>query len=383
MAKRDMHIHTSKLRKCDLDKLITRYKIPSDLNPRLPDADFRMSDLPDDAIGIYTRIFDSSGVRIPFSSFLLAVLKHFKVHISQIVPLGLNKVITFEVLCLSRNIEPTVDLFRKFQTLSKQGDWFSFAKLRKPAPVCMDESKSGMKDWKEKFFLIDRRAIPDFMPWRHPESSITDDLPICDFSQDDVTRLDQQIVGLRTIPEGVLVLSGLSRVWKFPLCDPVLRHRDGTGTGGICLSFQVFSNCNLFSCMLLTKISFAVMSIFEFMRMPSVDGTEVREEFHDRSTSILERVVDRATQPAPVRTVIPGPTPEEFAATQPNSRVIAKARNVAKRKASTRTEGSTDATKRNRVDEEHSEARPHEQPSDGELADDDILHDADAAMDDS
>ena len=132
MAKRDMHIHTSKLRKCDLDKLITRYKIPSDLNPRLPDADFRMSDLPDDAIGIYTRIFDFSGVRIPLSSFLLAVLKHFKVHISQLVPLGLNKVITFEVLCLSRNIEPTVDLFRKFQTLSKQGDWFSFAKLRHP-----------------------------------------------------------------------------------------------------------------------------------------------------------------------------------------------------------------------------------------------------------
>jgi hypothetical protein len=47
--------------------------------------------------------------------------------------------------------------------------------------------------------------------------------------------------------------------------------------------------------MLLTKISFAVMSIIEFMRMPSVDGTEVREEFHDRSTSILEQVVDRAT----------------------------------------------------------------------------------------
>jgi hypothetical protein len=63
--------------------------------------------------------------------------------------------------------------------------------------------------------------------------------------------------------------------------------------------------------------------------------------------------------------------------------VIAKARNMAKRKSSTRTEGSSDATKRNRVDKEHSEARLHEQPGDDEIADDDILHDADAAMDDS
>jgi hypothetical protein len=69
------------------------------------------------------------------------------------------------------------------------------------------------------------------MPWRHPESSITDDLPVCNFSHDDVDQLVQHVVKLRTLPEGVLVLSGLSRVWKFLLCDPVLRHRDGTGTG--------------------------------------------------------------------------------------------------------------------------------------------------------
>ncbi|GKE60567.1 hypothetical protein Tco_1510934 [Tanacetum coccineum] len=91
----------------ELKTLIATYDIPLDLRPRLPDSNFRMINLPagDTAIGIYSKIFDSSGVRIPFSSFLLAVLKYFKVHISQLVPLGLSKVITFEVLCRSLSIE--------------------------------------------------------------------------------------------------------------------------------------------------------------------------------------------------------------------------------------------------------------------------------------
>ncbi|GJW88788.1 hypothetical protein Tco_0164128 [Tanacetum coccineum] len=130
MAKKDMHIYVSQLKDAELKTLIATYDIPLNLRPRLPDSNFRMINLPagDTAIGVYSRIFDSSGVRIPFSSFLLAVLKYFKVHISQLVPLGLAKVITFEVLCRSLGIEPTVTLFRVFQTLSKQGDWFSFAK---------------------------------------------------------------------------------------------------------------------------------------------------------------------------------------------------------------------------------------------------------------
>ncbi|GKA50655.1 hypothetical protein Tco_0743728 [Tanacetum coccineum] len=102
---------------------LSLYKIPCDLHPRLPSEEFVMSDLLDDAIGVYHRIFDFSGVRIPFSSFLLALIKHYKVYFSRLGPLGLNKVVTFE--------------------------------------------KSG-------FFLIDRRDIPDYMSWRHPDSAIND-----------------------------------------------------------------------------------------------------------------------------------------------------------------------------------------------------------------
>ncbi|GJX08168.1 hypothetical protein Tco_0196100 [Tanacetum coccineum] len=161
-----MHIYVSHLKDAELKTLIATYDIPLDLRPRLPDSNFRMINLPagDTAIGIYSRIFDSSGVRIPFSSFLLAVLKYFKVHISQLVPLGLSKVITFEVLCRSLSIEPTVTLFRVFQTLSKQGDWFSFAKRGGSAPVCMEVTKSGLNPMEGKKFLnrsvVDRTTPP-------------------------------------------------------------------------------------------------------------------------------------------------------------------------------------------------------------------------------
>ncbi|GJY85572.1 hypothetical protein Tco_0499598 [Tanacetum coccineum] len=50
--------------------------------PRLPSEGFVMCELPDDAIGVYHRIFDSSGVRILFSSFLLSLSKRYKAHFS-------------------------------------------------------------------------------------------------------------------------------------------------------------------------------------------------------------------------------------------------------------------------------------------------------------
>ncbi|GKE30144.1 hypothetical protein Tco_1445528 [Tanacetum coccineum] len=91
MAKKDMDLYHSRLTLDDLNDLIIKYKIPCDLHPRLPSEDFVMSELSDDAIGIYHRMFDFFGVQIPFSSFLLALIKHYRVHFSQLGPLGLNK----------------------------------------------------------------------------------------------------------------------------------------------------------------------------------------------------------------------------------------------------------------------------------------------------
>ncbi|GJT92572.1 hypothetical protein Tco_1081417 [Tanacetum coccineum] len=158
MAKKDTDLYHSRLTPNDLNDMIIKYKIPRDLHPRLHSKEFVMSELLDDAIGIYHRIFDFSGVRIPFSSFLLDLIKHYRVYFSHLGPLGLNKVITFE---------------------------------------------SG-------FFLIDRRAIPDAMVWTHPDAAIDDTRPAAgSFNIADVRRLSAHVIKLRDIPEGVLVLSRL------------------------------------------------------------------------------------------------------------------------------------------------------------------------------
>ncbi|GKC06918.1 hypothetical protein Tco_0998528, partial [Tanacetum coccineum] len=99
-----MDLYHSRLTQDDLNELIIKYKIPRDLHSRLPSEGFVMSELSDDAIFVYYSIFDFSGVRISFSSFLLSLIKHYKVYFSQLGPLGLNKVVTFEVLCRSLDV---------------------------------------------------------------------------------------------------------------------------------------------------------------------------------------------------------------------------------------------------------------------------------------
>nr|GEZ57555.1 hypothetical protein [Tanacetum cinerariifolium] len=141
MAKKDMDLYHSRLTQYYLNELIIKYQIPRDLHPWLPSKEFVMFELPNDAIGVYHRIFYFYGVRISFSSFLLALIKHYKVHFSQLGPLGLNTVVTFELICRSLQIEPKVMLFRIFQTLSKQGHWFSFTKRHALSPFCIDDNR--------------------------------------------------------------------------------------------------------------------------------------------------------------------------------------------------------------------------------------------------
>nr|GEW62943.1 hypothetical protein [Tanacetum cinerariifolium] len=164
MSKNDMKDRICALYKNDLKDLMKTYRIPLDLHPRLPDPGFTMDHLSADAIGIYSEFLWFSGVCVPFLTFLLSVLKYFNVHISQLVPLGLNKVVSFE-------------------------------------NVCMDDGPSSLKKWKNKFFLIDRRAIPDHLTWRHSCSCVSDDLPFDGYDRNDVHRLCAPLICLHEMRE--------------------------------------------------------------------------------------------------------------------------------------------------------------------------------------
>lgn len=229
VGKFDMHLHTSKLSQHTLDKFCVEYGIPIDLHPMVPPDGFTMNELPESKIGIYIQQVKLGGVRIPFSSFLLAVIGHFRVHISQLVPIGLNRVTLFEVRCYSLDVVPTVPLFRVFYRLCKQGHWFSFeSRTGKRALKCFDELLTGLKYWKDFFFFIDRRAIPNAMPWRHKDSKISDRFPE-DYSLRDARKLAAKTVLLRTTPSSLLYEYGLCQVFRITGHKLIVKDAEGRG----------------------------------------------------------------------------------------------------------------------------------------------------------
>nr|GEU88614.1 hypothetical protein [Tanacetum cinerariifolium] len=194
----------------------------------------------------------------------------------DLVPLGLNKVVSFEVVCRDLNIVPTVTLFRMFQCLCKQGDWFSFSKRRNTEDVCMDDGPSSLKKWKDKFFLIDRRAIPDFLTWIYSCSCVSVDIPTNVYDWNDVERLSARLIYLREMREEVLVQ----------------------------------------------------ISIHDFMTLPSWGDAKVVEESHHLSSSLLDRVSLHTTTLATKGAMIMLPTEDEIDASLSDPRLAKKSKGL-------------------------------------------------------
>ncbi|GKC04693.1 hypothetical protein Tco_0996303 [Tanacetum coccineum] len=97
------------------------------------------------------------------------------------------------------------------------------------------------------------------------------------------------------------------------------------------------------------------MSVYDFLCMLSLDKGTVRDEPHGLDNSVLGWVAHDTTLPTP-GTAIPRATPEQIVVDLmtrssnkgPECKVVTKADNAAKRKASTRPEISTNATKKTR-----------------------------------
>ncbi|GJX09268.1 hypothetical protein Tco_0199127 [Tanacetum coccineum] len=161
----------------------------------------------------------------------------------------------------------------------------------------------------------------------------------------DVHRLSAHVIKLRDMPEGVLVLSGLSRVWKNRFCDPVLRGADGN-----------------------------VMGIHDFLCLPEWTGAEVQEEPHLDVRPTLQRLPFYCTPPTAADAVIPNPTLEDLAAGTPSSKILANAKASQKRKASTSGATSSHVAKRTRsafAQSSSSTTRPSVFSGDDDESDDD------------
>ncbi|GJX46581.1 hypothetical protein Tco_0271771 [Tanacetum coccineum] len=99
-----------------LDAICAKYFVPEEVHPQLPSSDATMHERPAGKVGMYTRFFDYANYRIPFSTFFVSVLTHFRIPFSQLSVFGSAKVSHFEIMCRVCNIEPDVSLFRYFYT---------------------------------------------------------------------------------------------------------------------------------------------------------------------------------------------------------------------------------------------------------------------------
>ncbi|GJX73738.1 hypothetical protein Tco_0312333 [Tanacetum coccineum] len=117
-----------------LDVLRHKYYIPEEVHPELPHPGATMHQRPTGKIGLYTRFFDYANFRLPLSTFLVDVLRHFHINISQLFVIRAAKVLHFEILCRVYIIVPTVGLFWCFYINSKKNGQMSFSKRSDNAP---------------------------------------------------------------------------------------------------------------------------------------------------------------------------------------------------------------------------------------------------------
>ncbi|GJW82834.1 hypothetical protein Tco_0155979 [Tanacetum coccineum] len=142
-----------------LDAICAKYLVPEEVHPQLPSSDATMHERPAGKVRMYTQFFDYANYRIPFSTFFVSVLTHFRILFSQLSVFGSTKVSHFEILCRVCNIEPSVNLFRYFYTHNYKNGWFGFTK-RPNVRACYSKNLDSVKNWNDHFFWVDEFFVP-------------------------------------------------------------------------------------------------------------------------------------------------------------------------------------------------------------------------------
>ncbi|GKA18839.1 hypothetical protein Tco_0698754 [Tanacetum coccineum] len=196
-----------------LDAICAKYFVPEEVHPQLPSPDSTMHERPAGKVGMYTRFFDYANYRIPFSTFFVSVLTHFRILFSQLSVFGSAKVSHFEILCRVCNIEPSVSLFRYFYTHNYKNGWFGFTK-RPNVRACYSKNLDSVKNWNDHFFWVDEFVVPANarFSWFSGSNIVKDRAPApSEYNVEHVNTLIAQASPFLRFPEEFLCWVGISR----------------------------------------------------------------------------------------------------------------------------------------------------------------------------
>ncbi|GJV32423.1 B3 domain-containing protein, partial [Tanacetum coccineum] len=198
------------------DCFCNSYYIPDEVHPTAPGRDRTITQFPEGKVGVYTRLFDYCGYRIPLTKFFVSVLKYFRIHISQLSPFGAARISHFEVLTRVLDLGPSVSVFRAFYTRMYSDGLFSFAKRSLSAPSCLSKPPDSIKNWADHFFWVDSRVFPISVPLYTGGVLEKDPAPHLTARQEQAVQiLSSNKAPFRRYPECFLALVGLSPYYPF------------------------------------------------------------------------------------------------------------------------------------------------------------------------
>ncbi|GJV97856.1 hypothetical protein Tco_1549433 [Tanacetum coccineum] len=216
-----------------VDSFCESFYIPAEVHPTAPGRDKTIVQFPVGKVGVYTRIFDVCGYRIPFTKLFMVVLKYFRVHISQLSPFGVAWVSHFEVLMRVLDLSPLVTVFRAFYTRTYSDELFSFANHSTSAPSCFPKPPDSIKNWADHFFWVDSCVFPIFVLLYTGGVLEKDSAPHLTARQEQTVKLlESHKDPFRWYLECFLCLVGLSPYYPFDENSyPDFERPDGTDMG--------------------------------------------------------------------------------------------------------------------------------------------------------
>ncbi|GJU92687.1 hypothetical protein Tco_1317443 [Tanacetum coccineum] len=211
-----------------LDALCEKFHIPDTVHPELPGHNDRIRNSPTGKIDVYTSFFDFANYRIPLSQFLVDILEHFHINLSQLSVIANAKVSHFEILCRVYGFVPTVGNFRRFYINSKDKGWMSFSKRSDTGPICYTKPLDSLKHWNDHFFWVDASVFPFPVPWHNNKTLRKDPHPLpTEFNADVCHYLATNPASFKKFLEPFLCFISISRYYKLDVnCYPAFLTDD-------------------------------------------------------------------------------------------------------------------------------------------------------------
>ncbi|GKB80733.1 hypothetical protein Tco_0947628 [Tanacetum coccineum] len=193
----------SNLNQTQLSALCSKFHIGSEFEPTVPDKDKPVHRPPTGMVGVFEEFFVFGNLRLPLRPFFRDILKHYKMHICQLTPVAVSKMVSFDMLCSALDISPTVELFRVFCKLAPVGDRYTFSNRSYKHVLNLEQS---LRKWQNKFFFV---KIKDVMIMR-ATGPVNDVKPEKGTWEQDAEILSRYIFKLACLPQEILWKTGFS-----------------------------------------------------------------------------------------------------------------------------------------------------------------------------